>query len=40
MDKRKGRFKGICKRCNRLYRPSGEHQKICDKCNKQTRRRR
>jgi len=33
MDRRKGRFKTYCDRCNELYQPNSKHQTICDKCN-------
>lgn len=32
MDKRKGRFKTRCKNCNKIFRPLGKYQQICDKC--------
>ena len=29
-------FKKYCRRCDKLYRPTGRYQQICSECNLQT----
>jgi rRNA maturation endonuclease Nob1 len=33
------RFKKVCKRCNKLFRPTGRHEEVCLNCYIKSRKR-